>query len=263
MAAHLTERVLPRVPYRQWVLTFPRRLRLLLARRPALVGVALDVWLRALFAHQRRAARARGVRGRCGAVTFVQHFGSALQLNVHLHVVVPDGVFDDEGAFHHVQEPSCADVARLLDRTVRRLLRRLSDESVDDDIFDVDDALLSLQNNALAPLSPSPFDAPSPSHATHPAAVDEPDALPRRLRVGLEAPRARYAAGPRGGRARARASSPAPGARRDGHVPRCAPTSLARAAPPAASSDDPALPHPLGVVDRACVRHRRSRVLCV
>jgi len=71
VAAHLTERVLPRVPYRQWVLTFPRRLRLLLARRPALVGVALDIFLRALFAHQRRRARARGVWGKAGAVTFV------------------------------------------------------------------------------------------------------------------------------------------------------------------------------------------------
>jgi hypothetical protein len=30
----------------------------------------------------------------CGAITFVQRFGSALQLNVHFHVLVPDGAFD-------------------------------------------------------------------------------------------------------------------------------------------------------------------------
>lgn len=31
------------------------------------------------------------------AITFVQRFGSALQLNVHFHVLVLDGAFDDDG----------------------------------------------------------------------------------------------------------------------------------------------------------------------
>jgi hypothetical protein len=144
VAAHLVERVLPRVPYRQWVLTFPRRLRLVLARRPALVGVALQMFLRALFAQQRRAARARGVRGvrgHAGAVTFVQHESSALRLNVHLHVVVPDGVFDKDGTFHHLPEPGDGIVTRVLERTVVRLLNRLADELDDDDDAGADDAL--------------------------------------------------------------------------------------------------------------------------
>ena len=34
-AAHLVDRVLPRAPYRQWVLTVPKPLRLVLARDPA------------------------------------------------------------------------------------------------------------------------------------------------------------------------------------------------------------------------------------
>jgi hypothetical protein len=74
--------------------------RLLLARRPPLLSLALQLFLRSLFSWQRRQARARGIRGRAGAVTFVQRFSSALRLNVHFHVLVPDGVFDVEGTFH-------------------------------------------------------------------------------------------------------------------------------------------------------------------
>ncbi len=80
-AAHLVDAVLPAVPLRQWVLTFPRKIRFLFARRPGLVSTALATFLRALFALQRRRARALGVVGDAGAVTFVQRFGSALQLN--------------------------------------------------------------------------------------------------------------------------------------------------------------------------------------
>ena len=41
-----------------------------------------------------------GVEGATGTVTFVQRFGSALQLTIHFHAVVPDGVFvrGDDGA---------------------------------------------------------------------------------------------------------------------------------------------------------------------
>jgi len=57
------------------------------------------VALRAIFASLRRRARREGVRdARVGAVTFVQRFGGALNLNVHFHCVVPDGVFAGEEA---------------------------------------------------------------------------------------------------------------------------------------------------------------------
>jgi hypothetical protein len=42
-AAHLVDRVLPRVPVRQFVLTLPIPLRLLLAARLGLIGPALGV----------------------------------------------------------------------------------------------------------------------------------------------------------------------------------------------------------------------------
>src|SRR5712671_6194660 len=86
-----------RVAVRQWVLSLPRWARFLLARDPQLITRTLDVALRAIFAHQRlRARRAGALAPRVGAVTFVQRFGGALNLNVHFHSVIPDGVFVQE-----------------------------------------------------------------------------------------------------------------------------------------------------------------------
>ncbi|MBW1881409.1 MAG: hypothetical protein JRI25_04220 [Deltaproteobacteria bacterium] len=74
-AAHL---VFPEVPVRRGVLTLPMPLRFWLARRPRLCREVLAVLLRAVFGWYRKRARAAGVAGgRCGAVTFVQSFGSA------------------------------------------------------------------------------------------------------------------------------------------------------------------------------------------
>ncbi|MFP2924298.1 transposase zinc-binding domain-containing protein, partial [Pyxidicoccus sp. 3LG] len=77
-AVHLVERVLPHVPYRQWTLSFPHRVRWALLKDSGLLSDVLTVFLRALFALQRRRARKLGTRnGQTGAVTHVQYFGSA------------------------------------------------------------------------------------------------------------------------------------------------------------------------------------------
>jgi hypothetical protein len=110
-AARLVDGVLPHVPVRQWVLSLPRWARWLLARDSRLVSRTLEVALRTIFASLRKRARTAGVRGsRAGAVSFVQRFGGALNLNVHFHCVVPDGVFvRDEGAVRFVPlgAPAC------------------------------------------------------------------------------------------------------------------------------------------------------------
>ena len=48
-ALHLVDRVLPRVPVRQWVLSLPRWVRFLLARDPSLITRTLDRALREIF----------------------------------------------------------------------------------------------------------------------------------------------------------------------------------------------------------------------
>ena len=60
-AAYLVDEVTPRVPVRQWVLSFPRRLRFLAAREPAFCSRLLDLFTRAVFAWQRRRGRLLGV----------------------------------------------------------------------------------------------------------------------------------------------------------------------------------------------------------
>jgi len=128
-AAHLVDRVIPQVPVRQWVLSLPRWARFLLARDPQLITRTLDVALRAIFAHQRlRARRAGALAPRVGAVTFIQRFGGALNLNVHFHCAIPDGVFVRENGrvrFVELAPPSDDDVMAVLRRAVARLERLL------------------------------------------------------------------------------------------------------------------------------------------
>lgn len=89
------DRVLPEVPIRQWGLSLPFALRYRLAYDATLASAVLAILVRTVFASLRRRARKHwGVpRGQCGAVTFVQRFGDALNLNVHFHSLVLDGVY--------------------------------------------------------------------------------------------------------------------------------------------------------------------------
>ncbi len=92
-AANLVDRVLPRANYRQWVVTFPRRVRYHLAADPKLASRASREVLRTIFGWQRRIARGLGHRlGRAStsaAVTFVQRFNSALELSLHHSCPMP------------------------------------------------------------------------------------------------------------------------------------------------------------------------------
>ena len=78
-AAHLIDRVLPLVPVRQWVLSVPHALRYRLAYDASMLAAVMRIFSRVVFQSLRRRAREYGIpRGQCGAVTFVQRFGSAL-----------------------------------------------------------------------------------------------------------------------------------------------------------------------------------------
>ena len=78
-AVHLVERVLPHVSYRQWTLSFPHRVRWVLLKDAGLLSDVLTVFLRAVFALQRRRARRQGLHGnrlKQSAETKVQQAGS-------------------------------------------------------------------------------------------------------------------------------------------------------------------------------------------
>jgi hypothetical protein len=93
-AAHLTDRVFPDVPVRQWVLSVPFELRLLLARNHrALSAVGRIFVCEVLRAQRQRATALLIANSRGPAICFPQRFGGSLNLNVHYHVAVADGVF--------------------------------------------------------------------------------------------------------------------------------------------------------------------------
>jgi hypothetical protein len=82
-AALLVDGVLPQQPVRQWVLSLPFALRYLLATRPEVVTQVLGIVYRAISAHLIRKAGLTRASAVTGAVTLIQRFGSALNLNVH------------------------------------------------------------------------------------------------------------------------------------------------------------------------------------
>jgi hypothetical protein len=119
-AAHLVDRVLPEVAsVRQWVLSLPHRVRYFCARDPRLLREILRIFLRAVFRFYRRLSRKSGIRkGRYGSVTAVQRFASSLGLDVHLRMLVLDGVFAWDEAlgmpvFHPAPRLREADIARV------------------------------------------------------------------------------------------------------------------------------------------------------
>jgi hypothetical protein len=82
-AAHLTDQVLPRVPYRQWVLSVPRRVRWHLRVKPEAVSGVLRVFLQAVETTLRQCSPGAPADARFGAVAFVHRFGSYLNSHVH------------------------------------------------------------------------------------------------------------------------------------------------------------------------------------
>ncbi len=128
-AAFLVDRALPRVPFRQWVLTFPGELARHLAFDPELAAAVIRVFVRVLFEWQgRRAARAHPDSSRPlpAAMVWIQRFSDGAGLYFHLHTLVPDGVFvEREGTlsvdFLPLPAPSQADIVALVQRVAERL----------------------------------------------------------------------------------------------------------------------------------------------
>ena len=96
-AAHLVEHVIPHVPVRQWVLSLPIPLRLLLGAQLKRVTPVLQVVHRAITRFLLDQAGLKAEQADSGAVTMIQRFGSAANLNIHLHCLVLEGVYRRTG----------------------------------------------------------------------------------------------------------------------------------------------------------------------
>jgi ribosomal protein S27E len=127
-AAHLADEVLPQKPLRQWVLSLPFALRFLLAADPKALTRVLGIVYRTISAHVLRKARLTRATGATGAVTLIQRFGSALNLNIHFHMLVLDGAYltgTGEPAFRRIAPPREAELRSLVERLAGRIGRSL------------------------------------------------------------------------------------------------------------------------------------------
>tara|TARA_R110000772_G_scaffold229145_1_gene339971 strand:+ start:334 stop:1497 length:1164 start_codon:yes stop_codon:yes gene_type:complete len=151
-AALLVDEVLPERSMRQWVLSFPFPLRFLFASRPEIMGRVLGIVYRVIATHLVKKEGYTHQAAKTGAVTLIQRFGSALNLNIHFHMLFLDGVYVERpngtARFRWVKAPTSAELSQLahtIAHRVGRFLERqgllerdaensyLSGDAVDDD----------------------------------------------------------------------------------------------------------------------------------
>jgi hypothetical protein len=131
-ARHLVNDVFGARPVRQWVLSVPFPLRWLFASKLDAIGPVLAIVQRVIgwLADQAGIERASA---QCGAVTLIQRFGSALNLNVHFHMLWLDGVYEEKieppqrkPRLHRTRAPTSAQLTELAGTIAHRVCRHLA-----------------------------------------------------------------------------------------------------------------------------------------
>jgi ribosomal protein S27E len=133
-AALLADEVLPERPLRQWVLSLPFALRFLLATDQDSLTLVLRTVYRAISGFLLQKACLTRATGHPGAVTLIQRFGSALNLNIHFHMIFLDGVYlpveDAAPVFRHVPAPTAAELQELVQRIAERIGKVLEQRGI-------------------------------------------------------------------------------------------------------------------------------------
>ena len=132
-ARHLVEEVFGPRPVRQWVLSFPYPLRFLFASKPEAIGPVLGIVQRVIAGWLADQAGIDRASAQCGAVTLIQRFGSALNLNIHFHMLWLDGVYVEatelprrELRLHRARAPTTAQLTQLAATIAHRVCRHLT-----------------------------------------------------------------------------------------------------------------------------------------
>jgi hypothetical protein len=128
-AALLVDEILPNQPIRQWVLSVPFPLRYLFASKPADMGKVLGIVHRTIATQLIREAGCTKTTAQTGAVTLIQRFGSALNLNIHFHMLFLDGVYIEDkygiSRFRQVRAPTSDELSKLTHTIAHRVGRYL------------------------------------------------------------------------------------------------------------------------------------------
>ena len=157
-----TESMIPHVPIRQWVLTFPHPLTIFLAYRPHILGEVLELFISVLryfyrskclaFSQVPLFSNAPGEidfysslhPNDLGVVTCIQRFTDALSLYPHFHILSTDGLFtvhDDFESAQFIELPQLTEddmmevmlyfKSRLVRRFVKKGYLRPSNHSIE------------------------------------------------------------------------------------------------------------------------------------
>jgi len=133
-AAHLVECVIPWVPTRQWVVSVPVPLRYWMAASQDLTAMVHTIIRTTIGQYYVNQAVTCGVprdKVQPGSVTFMQRFGSALNLNLHFHCVFLEGVYCDrtearlKPRFVKSEPPTDTDIAAVVQKISHRVSRKL------------------------------------------------------------------------------------------------------------------------------------------
>jgi len=133
-AAHLVEGVIPWVATRQWVVSVPVPLRYWMASSQDLTAQVHTIIRTTIGQYYVNKAVTRGLpraNVQPGSVTFIQRFGSAINLNLHFHVIFLEGVYVDRTAqglrprFVKGEPPTDADIAAVVQKIGHRVIRTL------------------------------------------------------------------------------------------------------------------------------------------
>src|SRR5712691_10765907 len=132
--ADLVEQVIPWVPTRQWVVSVPVPLRYWMAASQELTAQVHTIIRTTIGQYYVHHAVTRGVprdKVQPGSVTFIQRFGSAINLNLHFHCVFLEGVYLDRTEagltprFVTGEPPTDTDIADVVQKISRRVIRTL------------------------------------------------------------------------------------------------------------------------------------------
>ena len=99
-----------------------------MATNPGALTLVLGEVYRTLSGYLLKSAGLTRSAGATGAVTLIQRFGSALNLNVHFYMLFLDGVYetgDGKPVFRQVPAPSAALLQTLVQRIAERIGRVL------------------------------------------------------------------------------------------------------------------------------------------
>jgi hypothetical protein len=138
--------VLKGYPIRQWVLSLPIPLRLLLARYPHELSKVMRILHRAISTHIVNKAGFSKKQAKAGTVTLIQRFGSALNLNIHFHMLFVEGTISENPwggtTFTRIKAPTHKDMATLVHIISQRIARYL--EKVGLVVCDMENSFLNL-----------------------------------------------------------------------------------------------------------------------